>query len=369
MSARQVVIVGAGLSGLYAAYLLQKAGIDYVILEARRLTGGRILAALVDPDSASGGHNRFDLGPTWFWPDYQTDLNRLVEGLGLKTFDQFETGDTLVEQAAAQPVRRVAGYLNSPTSVRVAGSMQSLVQALQDLLDPDRILTGQKVRRIRQLGDTVELESEGGVSRLITTAQQVLLAAPPRLVQATIDFDPPLPAELALQWISTPTWMAPHAKYIAVYEHPFWRKMNLSGQARSAVGPMVEIHDASAAGGSAALFGFIGVPAQTRRGIPDLTMKAYCRAQLARLFGEMAQTPEAEFLKDWAQDVHTATDADLAQHNHAHAPAPPVRPENGPWKNCVIGVASEWSPDYPGYLAGAVDAASRGVSELAASDR
>ena len=34
-----------------------------------------------------------------------------------------------------------------------------------------------------------------------------------------------------------------------------------------------------------------------------------------------------------------------------------------------VGVAREWSPDYPGYLASAVDAASRGVSELAASDR
>ena len=38
-----VAIVGAGLAGLYAAYVLEKKGIkDYVVLEARDVLGGRI---------------------------------------------------------------------------------------------------------------------------------------------------------------------------------------------------------------------------------------------------------------------------------------------------------------------------------------
>ncbi|MGI1283673.1 NAD(P)-binding protein, partial [Enterobacter kobei] len=32
---QSAVIIGAGISGLYAATLLEKAGVDYVILEAR----------------------------------------------------------------------------------------------------------------------------------------------------------------------------------------------------------------------------------------------------------------------------------------------------------------------------------------------
>lgn len=97
--------------------------------------------------------------------------------------------------------------------------------------------------------------------------------------------------------------MAPHAKYLAVYDKPFWREQGLSGEARSARGPMGEIYDASIPGGSAALFGFLGVPAAVRRSVPEEALLSHCRAQFARLFGPQAATPQAEFIKDWAQDA------------------------------------------------------------------
>ena len=34
------------------------------------------------------------------------------------------------------------------------------------------------------------------------------------------------------------------------------------------------------------------------------------------------------------------------------------------WQHRLIGVASEWSPNYPGYLAGAIEAATLGVQAL-----
>jgi monoamine oxidase len=36
----------------------------------------------------------------------------------------------------------------------------------------------------------------------------------------------------------------------------------------------------------------------------------------------------------------------------------------GPWAGRAWGAASEWSPEFPGYLAGAVDAAERAVQAL-----
>ena len=157
--------------------------------------------------------------------------------------------------------------------------------------------------------------------------------------------------------------MAPHAKYVAVYDTPFWQKRGLSGAARSSQGPMVEIHDASVQGGSGAIFGFIGAPAPVRQSISETQLKAYCRAQLVRLFGAEAENPKREYLKDWAQEPFTATAADISSDGQ-HASAPVSKATSGIWENCLTGIGSEWSMQFPGYLAGAIDAANKGVQDL-----
>tara|TARA_R110002051_G_scaffold236929_1_gene297983 strand:- start:98 stop:592 length:495 start_codon:yes stop_codon:yes gene_type:complete len=160
--------------------------------------------------------------------------------------------------------------------------------------------------------------------------------------------------------------MAPHAKYVAVYESPFWRDAGFSGAARSAIGPLTEIHDASTLESDGALFGFFGVPAQVRQSVSDTMLKEHCRAQLVRLFGAQASTPTAEYLKDWAQDLLTAMPAD-ASGNGQHAVAPPSKPKTGVWQDCLTGCGSEWSAQFPGYVAGAIDAATVAVQSLPAT--
>lgn len=366
----RIAIVGAGLSGLYAAYLLQCQGIsDFVVLEARDELGGRIASIsaegqAVQHSSTNSTFDRFDLGPTWFWPGYQEELDQLVDALGLERFVQFEAGDMVVERSYEGPAVRTRGYVNSPPSMRLVGGMGALIEALLRRVNPQKIASGQTVRRLRRHDAHVEVECHAA-NGVVTTwqAEHVLLALPPRLLESAIDFEPALPAELARQWRATATWMAPHAKYIAIYDTPFWRDQGLSGEARSMRGPLGEIHDASMPGGSSALFGFIGVPASTRSKIPDQMLRELCREQLTRMFGPAAAKPKAEFIKDWAHDPYTATSADVNAISQ-HAAAPSASASSGPWSGCLTGIASEWSPQFPGYLAGAVEAARLGVQAL-----
>lgn len=367
----RVAIVGGGLSGLTAAWLLAQHGIDdVVLLESRSGLGGRILS--VDAQGAAvdatvPAIDRFDLGPTWFWPALQPQLDHFVAELGLARFPQFDEGDVLVERTPHQAPLRVQGYPSAPASMRWQGGTGALIAALHQRLDPASLRTGHSVCSVRRAGAHVDVEvekAEGG--RATWRVDQVLLALPPRLAAHRISFEPTLPSELLHRWRQTPTWMAPHAKYVAIYEAPFWREQGLSGSARSAVGPMTEIHDVSMPGGHAALFGFLGVPAQVRSQVSEADLRAHCRAQLGRLWGARAAAPVADALKDWAADPMTATDDDQHPLGH-HVEAPPRSPEAGPWQGCLTGIGSEWSREFSGYLAGAVDAATEGVRAMLAT--
>ncbi|MEC3767429.1 MULTISPECIES: flavin monoamine oxidase family protein [Cupriavidus] len=370
MLTARIAIIGGGLSGLYAAYLLEQRGIrDYVLLEARGALGGRIVS--VSPKARTGeqrASDQYDLGATWFWPALQPDLQVLVDELGLQTFAQQEEGDMLLERSATHAPVRVDGYRSTPASRRLVGGMGALVDSLHQRLTANRLMTHCHVKRVRYLDDCVEVEADGPQGReLMHRVAHVLLAVPPRLAAGTIVFEPALPDALAGPWKHCATWMAPHAKYLAVFDRPFWREHGLSGEARSAVGPMTEIHDASALACDGALFGFLGVPAPVRRRIPEQELRALCRAQLVRLFGRCAASPRIEYLKDWARDPYTALEADNKVGAHQVLPLPSCA-ASGVWCNRLTGIASEWSPEFGGYVAGALDAARRAVAALMAGN-
>ena len=368
MKHTRVAIVGGGLAGLYAARQLARLGVDHLILEARETVGGRILSRPVSaspsrppqgPVLGPQARDRFDLGATWYWPSLQPQLHRLIEASGLGTFVQPDHGDWLLERSHTSPPARVGGYPSSPPSMRLVGGVAALTDALAAGLDPNRLRLDHAVSRLQAVDDGVRLRIAVRDGTVDLLADRVILAVPPRIAAFAIDFSPALPPRLARDWSSTPTWMAPHAKYLAVYDVPFWREEGLAGAAQSTVGPMGEIHDASTPGGRGALFGFIGWPARIRDEIGQAALMQACRDQLVRLFGARAAEPRAEWLQDWAQERHTATPEDATAQAHASPPA--AVPETGEWRDRIVGGASEWSPTFPGYLAGAVDAAERAV--------
>ncbi len=89
-----VLIAGGGLAGLYLAYQLEQAGIDYLLVEARSRLGGRVLSL---PSRGSDGQSdQYDLGPAWFWPG-QPRLMRLVNELDVSVFPQYSDGNLVFQ--------------------------------------------------------------------------------------------------------------------------------------------------------------------------------------------------------------------------------------------------------------------------------
>ncbi|MGI1660943.1 flavin monoamine oxidase family protein [Palleronia sp. KMU-117] len=338
----EIAIVGGGLSGLALAARLQDADVDFHLFEARSRLGGRI-AVLNTPTGS------VDLGPSWFWPG-QPRIASLVNDLGVRAFPQYATGDVCFEDDRGT-VHRGMGFASMEGSFRLEGGMESLITGVAARLADDRVHVASRVTDIAQGG------------RLLTDrgqwceAKTVVLALPPR-VAAKLRFHPALDKDVVRELQHVPTWMAGHAKFVAVYDTPFWRTAGLSGDATSRRGPLAEIHDASGAEGApAALFGFLGVPAARRRGRDD-EIRAAALQQLARIFGPEAAAPVTTSFMDWACEPETATelDADPPIGHPAYGPLPPTR---GLWKGRLHFASTETAPDMGGLMEGALASAER----------
>jgi putrescine oxidase len=120
---RDVVVVGAGPSGLTAARELKKAGLTVAVLEARDRVGGRTWTDIVDGAM-------LEIGGQWVSPD-QSALLGLLEELGLTLYSRYRTGESIYVGADGKRHRYSGGSF--PVSDGTAAEMDKLISLLDGL--------------------------------------------------------------------------------------------------------------------------------------------------------------------------------------------------------------------------------------------
>jgi len=355
----ETLIVGGGLSGLAIARKLQLLNRPYLLVEARHKIGGRILTQSAGRDNDTAN---FDLGPSWFWPG-QNRIEGLIGDLGLTAFEQFSNG-LLVYENEQGYIQHGAGYASMQGSLRVRGGLSVLVNALARDIPDHLISLNSRVLAVKREGETMlsSVDNVGGKAQKIIRSKNVVLSLPPRLAATYIDLSEAIPRANIELMAEIPTWMASHAKVVAVYERPFWREGGFSGDAMSRRGPLMEIHDASPyESGPYGLFGFVGVPPEAR--IDASKLRNACVQQLVRLFGPQAVEPIDLIIKDWAQDSYTAAPLDQTPLMHHPAYGLPKVLSSLCDGRLILG-STETATQFGGYLEGALEAAERCVNEL-----
>lgn len=120
---RDVVIVGAGPSGLTAARELKKAGLSVAVLEARDRVGGRTWTDTIDGAM-------LEIGGQWVSPD-QTALIGLLDELGLKMYSRYRDGESVYLAPDGSRTRYTGASF--PVSETTAAEMDKLTAILDGL--------------------------------------------------------------------------------------------------------------------------------------------------------------------------------------------------------------------------------------------
>ncbi|MBL7473244.1 flavin monoamine oxidase family protein [Robertkochia sediminum] len=348
-----IVIIGAGLSGLTLNYLLKDSGLNVVLLEARDRIGGRILTLKKEDEPT------VEMGATWFGNKH-LHLIAMLKELKLERFIQELGATAIYEYMSTSPPQLVALPDNDDPSFRIKGGTTALIDALASHLEQEKLFTGTVVDRIVNSNNGLLVATNGETF----LADKVVSTLPPHLFHKNVTVSPQLPRELQELMSSTHTWMGESIKFGFTYKEPFWRAQGTSGTVFSNTGPVTEMYDHSDFEDTHhALKGFLNgnYYSLTREERRELILR-----QLRKYYGSKADTFTDYHECVWAKEPFTYVPYDAHVLPHQHNGNPLYR---NSWLDGQLLISgSETAKSFPGYMDGAVESA-RWVCDQILGDR
>jgi monoamine oxidase len=406
-SRHDVIVIGAGFSGLAAATELMQAGRDVVLVEARDRVGGRVESMLL----ADG--TRIDSGGQFVCRD-MTEIIGLARAHGRPVVMAYVDGDEVFQPpiplsrgyeiwAGVEALRERMIRLD-PVDPALAGLTVGRWTARQTDLDPDvaaaflRMVEGLWCRPPDEiafawlasndarntsehsemesfLGGTIHALAEDLAARLgqrllLSTpvtriehgadratvhaggrcyeAARVILCVPP-VMASRIAYDPPPPPSVRKAFAAWGTGDV--VKLFIRYESAFWRQRGLAGTVMWSHPHGLYACDAGRDGLSGLAMFIGGRFARHWHDRPQSELRAFVRERLVEALGMDAGNILEISIRDWTDDRWSggAYSDDVVDPDAGDVEAP-LRHGFGP----VRFASSELSPRYPGYIEGAV---------------
>lgn len=339
-----VLVVGGGLSGLMVSIGLERTGVEWKILDARDVLGGRIA-------NDNSGH-KLDLGGTWIWPEYQPCTQRLLKELSIPCFCQ--PGD--------------------PLSNRIVGGAVKIIDHLASNLPPKRILLNSPVRSCTlqspdNLCSTQYVRVET-IHNEIFDARRVVFAVPPEILAERVMFDPPLLQEKQESMTACRTWMSGVTKISLVYPKKFWDS-KYSNIALGGDGPAFQVYDASTADGEVHALTFL---TQVSPMSPAYTSNMFLALQVSQQLSNewtfmekedlacKANTYSSYHLKRWPNEAYISK-GDSKRGSYEYSDPNPILSQSE-WGGKLQFAGSETDLTSPGDMEGAVGSALRVLKDL-----